>query len=156
VLADCHSFAQAFLPKMMEMDHGHIVTIAGSLGLFATACMDYCASKFAAAGFHEALSHQLKAKQINGVKTTLVCPYLLDALPSPLKPDDCVKTAMKGILNNQPIICIPRIMYFAVVLKHLLPWDVPVLVHKFLGIDKCMHPFIRQREAKRHLIAKGR
>ncbi|XP_005304729.3 retinol dehydrogenase 10-like [Chrysemys picta bellii] len=171
---NCHAHfwtVKAFLPRMMEMDHGHIVTIAGSLGLFATACMaDYCASKFAVVGFHEALSHQLKAKRINGVKTTLVCPYLVDtgmftgcrirrelaALLSPLKPDDCVKIAMKGILNNQPIICIPRVMYFAVVLKHLLPWDVQVLVHKFLGIDKCMHPFIRQREAKRHLVATGR
>uniref|UniRef100_A0A8C3RPT2 Short-chain dehydrogenase/reductase 3 n=1 Tax=Chelydra serpentina TaxID=8475 RepID=A0A8C3RPT2_CHESE len=75
---NCHAHfwtVKAFLPKMMEMDHGHIVTIAGSLGLFAT---DYCASKFAVVGFHEALSHQLKAKRIDGVKTTLVCPYLVD------------------------------------------------------------------------------
>uniref|UniRef100_A0A8C8SG96 Short-chain dehydrogenase/reductase 3 n=1 Tax=Pelusios castaneus TaxID=367368 RepID=A0A8C8SG96_9SAUR len=163
---NCHAHfwtVKAFLPKMMEMNHGHIVTIAGYFGLFATACVeDYCASKFAVVGFHEALSHQLRAKQINGVKTTLVCPCLvktgmftgcrvrreLDALLSPLKPEDCVKTAMKGILSNQAIICIPRVMYFAVVSKHLFPWDVQVLAHKFLGIDKCMYPFIRQRESK--------
>nr|XP_006132247.1 retinol dehydrogenase 10-like [Pelodiscus sinensis] len=160
---NCHAHfwtVKAFMPKMMEMDHGHIVTVAGCLGLFATAYVeDYCASKFAVVGFHEALSHQLKAKRANGVKTTLVCPSLvntgmftgyrirqeLDALLPSLQPGNCVKTAMKGILSNQPIICIPRAMYFAVVSKHLLPWDVQVLVYKFLGIDKCMYPFVRQR-----------
>lgn len=28
---------KAFLPKMLEMNHGHIVTVASSLGLFSTA-----------------------------------------------------------------------------------------------------------------------
>lgn len=28
---------KAFLPKMLEQNHGHIVTIASSLGLFTTA-----------------------------------------------------------------------------------------------------------------------
>lgn len=28
---------KAFLPKMLELNHGHIVTVASSLGLFSTA-----------------------------------------------------------------------------------------------------------------------
>ncbi|KAF7240907.1 Retinol dehydrogenase 10 [Varanus komodoensis] len=80
---NCHAHfwtVKAFLPHMIGRDHGHIVTVAGSFGLFATGCLeDYCASKFAVVGFHEALSHQLKAKRISGVKTTLVCPYFIDA-----------------------------------------------------------------------------
>lgn len=40
---------------------------------------DYCASKFAAIGLHESLSHGLQAEEeCDGVKTTLVCPYLVD------------------------------------------------------------------------------
>lgn len=39
---------------------------------------DYCASKFAAVGFHESLAHELLADEIEGVKTTLVCPYIVD------------------------------------------------------------------------------
>lgn len=39
---------------------------------------DYCASKFGAVGFHESLSHELKAAEKDGIKTTLVCPYLVD------------------------------------------------------------------------------
>lgn len=39
---------------------------------------DYCASKFGVVGFHESLSHELKAADKDGIKTTLVCPYLVD------------------------------------------------------------------------------
>lgn len=39
---------------------------------------DYCASKFGAIGFHESLSHELKASEKDGINMTLVCPYLVD------------------------------------------------------------------------------
>ncbi|XP_042320647.1 retinol dehydrogenase 10-like [Sceloporus undulatus] len=153
---NCHAHfwtVKAFLPQMIKRGHGHIVTIAGSLGLFATGCLEvYCASKFAVVGFHEALSHELKAKRIDSVKTTLVCPYFIDtgmfhccgirrelkALLPPIKPDHFVKAAMQGILRNQHMICVPRVMYFGAISKNLLPWDVQVLIQKFLGLDRCI------------------
>lgn len=96
---------KAFLPQMKARNHGHIVTIASALGLFSTACVevrlplpgpvtthhfctspftkvllvqDYCASKFGAVGFHESLTHELLAENLDGIKTTLVCPYIVD------------------------------------------------------------------------------
>ncbi|XP_020635210.2 retinol dehydrogenase 10 isoform X2 [Pogona vitticeps] len=153
---NCHAHfwtVKAFLPQMIKRGHGHIVTIAGSLGLFATGYLeDYCASQFAVVGFHEALSHELKVKRIDSVKTTLVCPYFIDTgmfhgcgirqelegLLSPLKPDHFVKTAVQGILRNQHMICIPRVIYFVAISKNLLPWDVQVLIQNFLGLDKCI------------------
>lgn len=39
---------------------------------------DYCASKFGAIGFHESLSHEIKASEKDGINMTLVCPYLVD------------------------------------------------------------------------------
>lgn len=39
---------------------------------------DYCASKFGAVGFHESLTHELLAENLHGIKTTLVCPYIVD------------------------------------------------------------------------------
>ncbi|XP_028590994.2 retinol dehydrogenase 10-like [Podarcis muralis] len=153
---NCHAHfwtVKAFLPQMIERDHGHIVTVAGSFGLFATGCMEgYCASKFAVVGFHEALSHELKAKRVSGVKTTLVCPYFtdtgmfhgcrirqeLEALLSPLRPDQFVKSAMHRILQNQHVIYVPRMLYLVAILKNLLPWDVQVLIQKLLGLDKCI------------------
>lgn len=99
---------KAFLPQMKTRNHGHIVTIASALGLFTTSCVevccmtdprtnktsksflkripyltifpfqDYCASKFGAVGFHESLAHELQAENHHGIKTTLVCPYIVD------------------------------------------------------------------------------
>uniref|UniRef100_A0A7M4FLP3 NADP-retinol dehydrogenase n=1 Tax=Crocodylus porosus TaxID=8502 RepID=A0A7M4FLP3_CROPO len=135
MMVNCHAHfwtTKAFLPKMLEMNHGHIVTVASSLGLFSTAGVeDYCASKFGAVGFHESLSHELKAAEKDGIKMTLVCPYLVDTgmfrgcrirkeiepfLP-PLKPDYCVKQAMRAILTDQPMICTPRLMYIVTFMK---------------------------------------
>uniref|UniRef100_A0A8B9FAH3 Retinol dehydrogenase 10 n=1 Tax=Amazona collaria TaxID=241587 RepID=A0A8B9FAH3_9PSIT len=121
---------------------------------------DYCASKFGAVGFHESLSHELKAAEKDGIKTTLVCPYLVDTgmfrgcrirkeiepfLP-PLKPEYCVKQAMRAILTDQPMICTPRLMYMVTFMKSILPFEAVVCMYRFLGADKCMYPFIAQRK----------
>ncbi|XP_029447337.1 retinol dehydrogenase 10 isoform X2 [Rhinatrema bivittatum] len=164
MMVNCHAHfwtTKAFLPKMLEMNHGHIVTVASSLGLFSTAGVeDYCASKFGAVGFHESLSHELKAAEKDGVKATLVCPYLVDTgmfrgcrirkeiepfLP-PLKPDYCVKQAIRAILTDQPMICTPRLMYMVTCMKSILPFEAVVCMYRFLGADKCMYPFIAQRK----------
>ncbi|XP_016134049.1 retinol dehydrogenase 10-A-like [Sinocyclocheilus grahami] len=152
---------KAFLPKMLEMNHGHIVTVASSLGLFSTAGVeDYCASKFGAIGFHESLSHEIKASEKDGIKMTLVCPYLVDTgmfrgcrirkeiepfLP-PLRPEFCVKQAMRAILTDQPMICTPRIVYMVNFMKSILPFEAIVCMYRFLGADKCMYPFLAQRK----------
>eukprot|EP00069_Balaena_mysticetus_P017671 bmy_02176T0 len=151
ILDETHNTTKAFLPTMLEINHGHIVTVASSLGLFSTAGVeDYCASKFGVVGFHESLSHELKAAEKDGIKTTLVCPYLVDTgmfrgcrIRSP---DYCVKQAMKAILTDQPMICTPRLMYIVTFMKSILPFEAVVCMYRFLGADKCMYPFIAQRK----------
>ncbi|CAJ1082265.1 retinol dehydrogenase 10-A [Xyrichtys novacula] len=121
---------------------------------------DYCASKFGAIGFHESLSHELKASEKDGINMTLVCPYLVDTgmfkgcrirkeiepfLP-PLKPEFCVKQAMRAILTDQPMICTPRIVYMVNFMKSILPFEAIVCMYRFLGADKCMYPFLAQRK----------
>jgi all-trans-retinol dehydrogenase (NAD+) len=52
---------QAFLPTMMERNHGHIVamsSMAGVLGL--RNLVPYCATKFAVRGLMEALHEELR------------------------------------------------------------------------------------------------
>lgn len=49
-----------------------------TLSVLSFLAQDYCASKFGVVGFHESLSHELKAAEKDGIKTTLVCPYLVD------------------------------------------------------------------------------
>ncbi|XP_070697909.1 retinol dehydrogenase 10 [Pempheris klunzingeri] len=169
---NCHALfwtVKAFLPQMKAQNHGHIVTIASVLGLFSTACVeDYCASKFAAVGFHESLAHELLAEGVEGVKTTLVCPYIVDTgmfegckireevelLLCPLEPQYCVEQAMNAILVDQPLVCIPRLTYLPVISRALLPWESNVVTYRFMGSDKCMYPFIdsRKRQASNSLV----
>ncbi|XP_062841894.1 retinol dehydrogenase 10-A [Trichomycterus rosablanca] len=164
MVVNCHAHfwtTKAFLPRMLELNHGHIVTVASSLGLFSTAGVeDYCASKFGAIGFHESLSHEIQASEKDGIKMTLVCPYLVDTdmfrgcrirkeiepFMPPLKPEFCVKQAMRAILTNQPMICTPRIVYMVNFMKSILPFEAIVCMYRFLGADKCMYPFLAQRK----------
>lgn len=70
---------KAFLPAMLEKDHGHIVTIASLAGHVGIAkLVDYCSSKFAAVGFDEALRLELEILGSN-VQTTCVCPFFIQA-----------------------------------------------------------------------------
>ncbi|XP_056315118.1 retinol dehydrogenase 10 [Danio aesculapii] len=171
---NCHALfwtVKAFLPQMKDNNHGHIITIASVLGLFSTACVeDYCASKFAAVGFHESLAHELLTEDLDGVKTTLVCPYIVDTgmfegcrireeveliLP-PLEPLYCVQQAMNAILIDQPLVCIPRLTYLPFLARALLPWESNAVTYRFMGSDNCMYPFIetmKKREASDPLKA---
>lgn len=64
---------------MKEKNHGHVITIASSAGFFGVASlMDYCASKFGAVGIHESLESELASLKLDGIKTTLVCPYFIN------------------------------------------------------------------------------
>ncbi|XP_031423043.2 retinol dehydrogenase 10-B [Clupea harengus] len=164
---NCHAHfwtVKAFLPQMKANNHGHIITIASVLGLYATAYVeDYCASKFAAVGFHESLAHELLTEEeCDGVKTTLVCPYLVDTgmfdgckireeaelvLPA-LDPVYCVQQAMNAILIDQPFVCIPRMTYIPYMARTLLPWEANAVIYRFVGSDKCMSPFIENMKKR--------
>lgn len=39
---------------------------------------DYCASKFAAVGFAESIDMEMRALGNTGVKTTIVCPFVIN------------------------------------------------------------------------------
>ncbi|XP_040187725.1 retinol dehydrogenase 10-like [Rana temporaria] len=151
---NCHAhfwMVKCFLPRMMEKKKGHIVTVSSHLGLVAAPYQeDFCASQFAAVGLHESLSHALKSKNIDGVKTTLICPYLtthtstdtpsirpeLEAFFSSTSQERDIRKAVGGILSEQDMVCTPRILYFAALLKHVVPWEVQLLCYKFLEGEK--------------------
>lgn len=64
---------------MMKNNHGHVITIASGAGLFGIAgLVDYCASKFGAVGINESLTSELSILGLDGVHTTLVCPFYID------------------------------------------------------------------------------
>ncbi|XP_067008848.2 epidermal retinol dehydrogenase 2 [Anabrus simplex] len=71
---------EAFLPKMIAKNHGHVVGISSMAGIMGiTNLVPYCASKFAVRGMMEALSEELRedARDIK-VKFTTILPFIVD------------------------------------------------------------------------------
>ncbi|KAJ4144383.1 hypothetical protein LMH87_003267 [Akanthomyces muscarius] len=67
---------QEFLPHMMRLNKGHVVTVASLAGHASIAkAADYCASKSAAIAFHEVLGAELRSFYgADGVMTSVVNP----------------------------------------------------------------------------------
>jgi all-trans-retinol dehydrogenase (NAD+) len=143
---------RAFLPGMLERDSGHLVTIASAAGIIGTTgLVDYSASKFAAFGYHEALTMELRKKR-SAVKTTLVCPFYIDTgmfkgvstrfpliLPI-LKSEIVARRIVKAVLKNKRMIVLPPVIR-SVFLLRLLPSFIFDGVVNFLGINRTMDHF---------------
>lgn len=68
-----------FLPYMKEKGSGHIINMASCLGLGGlNNVADYCATKFGVVGFNESLRLELKTQGYHRIKTTIVCPFLVN------------------------------------------------------------------------------
>uniref|UniRef100_A0A8D0L7G5 Estradiol 17-beta-dehydrogenase 11 n=1 Tax=Sphenodon punctatus TaxID=8508 RepID=A0A8D0L7G5_SPHPU len=120
-----------FLPAMMSINHGHIVTVASACGLSTLPFLvSYCSSKFAAVGFHKTLTQELAALGKDGIKTSCLCPVIVNTgfvknpsqrlLPL-LEPEHVANTLMEGILTNQKMIIVPPILNVLLMLERLLP-----------------------------------
>uniref|UniRef100_H2ZIJ8 Short-chain dehydrogenase/reductase 3 n=1 Tax=Ciona savignyi TaxID=51511 RepID=H2ZIJ8_CIOSA len=148
-----------FLPSMLARNHGHLVNVASTVGLFSSPGMpDYCSSKHAAVGLHNSIFFDLQNAEKYGIKTTLICPYLIDTgmfngvhvkydwiLP-PISPKDCANTIMHAVLTEQEMVAIPRTMYFAHVLSTILPVKALIAGYKFVGADKAISYFKPNRD----------
>eukprot|EP01147_Barroeca_monosierra_P009314 gene9314-1581_t len=146
---------KAFLPDMIERNHGHLVTVASSAGKVGVPGLsDYCASKFAAVGFDESIRFELRKLGKNGVHTTCVCPYFIDTgmfegaktkypifLPI-LKPELVVDRVIRGIRTNQALVAIPRFLYFAQVLQGIFPPSIADPFVELMGASETMDEFV--------------
>lgn len=69
---------QEFLPSMIERNSGMIVSIASTMGFFTAARLsDYCASKHAVVGFHNAIRMEM-AKMNANIDFVLICPNAIN------------------------------------------------------------------------------
>ncbi|XP_077158284.1 17-beta-hydroxysteroid dehydrogenase 13-like [Paroedura picta] len=123
---------KAFLPAMIETNHGHIVTIASCAGRVAVPFMvTYSSSKHAVVGFHHSLTEELYFLGKDGIKTTCLCPYFIntgfvkDQIPNRLIPtletEYTVNKLMEGILTDRKMIVLPLQMQLLVKLLSFLP-----------------------------------
>lgn len=70
------TMVQEFMPRMIQLDKGHIVTLASLAGYIAIPKgADYCASKSAAVAFHETLGTELRQfHKSSNILTSVVNP----------------------------------------------------------------------------------
>ncbi|XP_054841260.1 epidermal retinol dehydrogenase 2-like isoform X2 [Eublepharis macularius] len=152
---------KAFLPAMMAANHGHLVTIASSAGLIGvTGLMDYCASKFAAVGFLESLEAEMRGLRKTGIRTTVVCPFFINTgmfegcktkwphlLPI-LEQEYAAQRIVTGVLREELSVIMPRVLYFAVALKNVLPTKIFFLIADYVGVFTFMDTFIGRGKKK--------
>ncbi|XP_027709217.1 17-beta-hydroxysteroid dehydrogenase 13 [Vombatus ursinus] len=122
---------KALLPSMMQRNHGHIITVASICGHGVIPYLiPYCSSKFAAVGFHRALTAEVAALGKNGIKTSCLCPVFVNTgftknpstrLWPVLETDDVVKKLMDGILTDKKMIFVPSYLNLCLALEKFLP-----------------------------------
>uniref|UniRef100_A0A8D2CRW9 Short-chain dehydrogenase/reductase family 16C member 6 n=1 Tax=Sciurus vulgaris TaxID=55149 RepID=A0A8D2CRW9_SCIVU len=121
---------KAFLPAMLQANHGHLVFISSIAGMVATGKLSaYSASKFASFGFAESLFLEFTLSYKTKIKSTIVCPYFIKTgmfegcttkysflLPL-LEQEYVAQKIFNAILEEQVYLLIPKFTYFAVILK---------------------------------------
>lgn len=147
---------KAYLPSMILMERGYIVTIASVLGYMSPARLSaYGASKSGLIALHESLTYELGSPTFisNGIKTLLVCPGQIST------------TMFKGVRTPTQIFAPeldPKFVASYVVLAieqgrrgeiklpfygkflplfRAFPWPIVALARKLSGIDESMANF---------------
>nr|XP_033796917.1 17-beta-hydroxysteroid dehydrogenase 13-like [Geotrypetes seraphini] len=143
--------SKAFLPAMMRNDHGHVVTVASTAGHIGFEYLvDYCSSKFAAVGYHKALTAELSALGKYGIKTSCLCPVFVNTgfvknpstrLMPVLKPETVARKLLDGILTNKKMIFVPSSVNIFLFLNLFLPERALVALNKLqdLKFDAVVH-----------------
>ncbi len=149
---------KAFLPDMIKDNSGHLVTIASSAGwIGVNSLADYCASKFAAVGFDEAIRMELRKNKIDGVKTTAVCPFYINTgmfkgaksrfgflLPI-LDENYVAEKVVKAVINKRAVLKMPLLTY-SVPLLRFLPAKYFDMVADILGVSSSMDDFVGRKK----------
>lgn len=146
--------SKCFLPKMLERNHGHIVTVASMAGhVGVNGLVDYCASKHAAVGFSEALRNELISLK-KDIFVTTVSPYYINTgmftgvknyspLMFPiLEPDYVIKRIMEAVLTNAENLFMPKTCHLFLFIKGLLPSKAVLVIAEYFGLNKTMDEFV--------------
>jgi all-trans-retinol dehydrogenase (NAD+) len=147
---------KAFLPDMLK-SAGHLVTISSAAGhTGAPNLVDYCASKFAAIGFTEALRQELMHQRVKNIKFTTVMPYYINTgmfagvksrFPFPiLEPEYVISNIVAAVLREDVEVHLPSLT-MSRYLVHFLPVWLGDYMEGWLGISSAMDEF-RGRQQK--------
>uniref|UniRef100_A0ACB8FDC4 Uncharacterized protein n=1 Tax=Sphaerodactylus townsendi TaxID=933632 RepID=A0ACB8FDC4_9SAUR len=123
-------------------------------------CADYCASKFAAVGFLEALVAEMKHLKKTGIKATIVCPYFISTgmfegckskLPHVipvLKPEYTAEKIVTSVLREEFYVILPRFVTLGLKLKHWLPQKIATAISDYIGLPSLMDTFVGRQKKR--------
>lgn len=142
---------KAFLPGMMERNHGHIVAISSIAGVTpAPGAAEYVASKHAVYGFLESLRTELH-DDAPGVRTTVVLPQVIDTgmfegvktpwLFPPLAPERVADRVITAVEGNKERLLLDRPALFLAYLVRPLPPFLSDRVSRMAGAFDLMTTF---------------
>uniref|UniRef100_A0A8C5X974 Estradiol 17-beta-dehydrogenase 11 n=1 Tax=Malurus cyaneus samueli TaxID=2593467 RepID=A0A8C5X974_9PASS len=106
---------------------GHFVRFLPSHLYFFHFCSS---SKFAAVGFHRALTEELSTLGKDGIKTTCLCPVFINTgfvknprarLGKILEVEEVVEALMEGIVTNQKMVFVPPQLNMALLSEMVFP-----------------------------------
>ncbi|XP_015789654.1 17-beta-hydroxysteroid dehydrogenase 13-like [Tetranychus urticae] len=150
---------KAFLPDMISVNHGHIVTMATVASFFGVPKLtDYSATKAAVYMLHETLACELMRAGLTGIKCTAICPFLVNTgmfdgasskLISTLEPEYIAEKVIHAIRTEQFILVLPRIVYYLMVLRSFIPSMSGYYLYRAAGFLELMTKFTgRSQEQK--------
>lgn len=154
---------KTFLPNMLKIKRGYVVTVASTLGYMSPARLSaYGASKSGLIALHESLTYELGSPTLNttGVKTLLICPgqlktRMFEGVRTPstlfapeLEPRDVANQVYKSVVYGcRGEIKIPFYGNFLPIFRSA-PWPMVAVLRYFSGIDTSMKKFVdRTKEA---------
>lgn len=143
---------KAFLPRMLELQNGHVVCVNSILSLSPIpGAIDYCTSKASSLAFMESLT--LGLLDCPGVACTTVLPFHTNTemfqgmrvrfpqLFPPLKPEVVAQRTVDAVRTNTSFVYLPWTMNALVILKSMLPQSALEEIHRFSGTYTCMNTF---------------
>ncbi|KAI1703383.1 short chain dehydrogenase domain-containing protein [Ditylenchus destructor] len=152
--------AKCFVPKMIEKNSGHVITVASMAGhVGVNGLVDYCASKHAAVGFNEALRGEIRCLG-KSVHVTTVCPYFINTgmfngvktyapLWFPiLEPEYVIYRIMEAVLTNEENLYLPRASHLFLLIKGLLPSRAVFTIAEYFGLNRSMDEYVGRNQNK--------
>jgi short-subunit dehydrogenase len=141
-----------FLPDMLRLNKGHVVTIASIAGTVAVPGMsDYSASKFGAFAIDECLRLEMK-KGGHNIQTTCICPYyintgMFEGVPSTwyspiLDQHWVVSRIINAVRQNEPVVLMPWHTNLYFIGRGLFPTWLGDFIFKVCGAFEHMDNFI--------------
>ncbi|XP_067125025.1 short-chain dehydrogenase/reductase family 16C member 6-like [Centruroides vittatus] len=141
---------KAFLPDMISMQHGHVVSIT-SLAAYGIVekLSAYCASKAAATNLFEALTLELNMEGRSYIHTSLVLTFMLTTplfkgvkpiIPA-IRTDIAAERIANGVLQKKSLIIVPEWFPYLPLVKCVLPWKLYYIFYKLLKVNSAMETF---------------